>query len=124
MYSASGGIGKTTLALQLAKQAGLRGLSVFYLNLEQWNATSIWFGEEGGDDFSQMLYTLQTQPDKAFIRLTELRKRHSAMKIDYLSPCRNAEERLSLTADHVKQLLFAIIGQVNMIWSLWIWIVD
>jgi cellulose biosynthesis protein BcsQ len=110
VYSASGGIGKTTLALQLAQQAGLSGLRVFYLNLEQWNATSLWFGEEGGDDFSQMLYTLQTLPDKAFVRLTELRKRHSAMKFDYLSPCRNAEERLSLTAEHVKQLLSAIIG--------------
>ncbi|MFC5648328.1 hypothetical protein ACFPYJ_04180 [Paenibacillus solisilvae] len=110
VYSASGGIGKTTLALQLAQQAGLRGMRVFYLNLEQWNATSIWFGEEGGDDFSQLLYTLQTQPGKAFLRLAELRKRHPALQIDYLPPCSNAEERLSLTADHVNQLLQAVIG--------------
>lgn len=117
VYSASGGIGKTTLALQLAQQAGLRGVRVFYLNLEQWNATSLWFGAEGGDDFSQMLYTLQTQPDKAFVRLTELRKRHSTMKIDYLSPSSNAEERLSLTGDHVKSLIQAItgIGQYDLV---------
>ncbi len=95
VYSASGGIGKTTLALQLAQQAGLRGLRVFYLNLEQWNATSIWFGEEGGDDFSQMLYTLQTQPDKAFVRLTELRKRHSRY-----------EDRLSIAMQECRRETF------------------
>ncbi|BBH24768.1 hypothetical protein Back11_61130 [Paenibacillus baekrokdamisoli] len=117
VYSASGGIGKTTLALQLAGQAGMRQARVFYLNLEQWNATSLYFGEEGEDDFSQMLYTLQSQPEKALTRLTQLRKRHANLKIDYFAPCSNAEERLSITSEQAKRLLHVIagLGQYDMV---------
>ena len=39
VYSASGGTGKSTLALQSAQQAGISGIPAFYLNLEQWNAS-------------------------------------------------------------------------------------
>lgn len=108
VYSASGGIGKTVVARQLAQQAGIRGSRVFYLNLEQWNAASLWLGDEGGEDFAQMLYTLQAQPERASLRLTELRKRHGTMKFDYFAPCSNADERLSLTLEQGGLLLSTI----------------
>lgn len=108
VYSASGGIGKTAVARQIAQQAGVRGSRVFYLNLEQWNAASLWLGDEGGEDFAQMLYTLQAQPDRASLRLTELRKRHAVMKFDYFAPCSNADERLSLNMEQGGLLLSTI----------------
>jgi hypothetical protein len=110
VYSPSGGIGKTTLALHLCQVAGVRGLRVFYLNLEPWNATSLWFGDEGRDDFSRMLYTLQSQPDKAAARMTELRRRHPTLKLDYFAPCGNADERFELTSETVRLLLSSIAG--------------
>ncbi|MBW7476545.1 hypothetical protein K0T92_17650 [Paenibacillus oenotherae] len=108
VYSATGGIGKTMLARQISHQAGVRGARVFYLNLEQWNATTLWLGDEGREDLAQMLYTLQAQPDKAAHRLTELRKRHAAMKFDYFAPCSNADERLSLSGEQGRLLLSTI----------------
>jgi len=110
VYSAAGGIGKTMLSLQLARQAGVRGMRVFYLNLEQWNATSLWLGDEGPEDFPQMLYTLQAQPDKSSLRLSELCKRHPTLQMDYFAPGGNADELLSLSASQTGKLIRTIAG--------------
>ncbi|WP_143044359.1 AAA family ATPase [Paenibacillus sp. CF384] len=110
VYSPAGGIGKTTLALQLARQAAACGARVFYLNLEQWNAAPLWDSRDGREDLSNLLYTLQAAPDKAVAQIIALRKRHPWLGIDFIVPCENAEERLSLTAEHAKSLLGAIKG--------------
>lgn len=108
VYSASGGIGKTTLALQLCQQAAISGARVFYLNLEQWNSSVLGEGEEGGEDLAQLLYTVQTEPERAALQLTALRKTHVAFGVDYIAPCGNADERLSLTAEYVSKLVEVI----------------
>ncbi|MEJ8306742.1 hypothetical protein [Saccharibacillus sacchari] len=64
VYSAAAGAGKTTVALNLAKQLGGRGLRVFYLNLETIDS-SVTFrsgsgghqGQEGG--LPELLYDLR-----------------------------------------------------------------
>ncbi|MFD0717393.1 hypothetical protein [Paenibacillus sp. GCM10027626] len=108
VYSAAGGIGKSALALQLARQAGWMERRVFYLNLERWNASALWCGEGGGEDFSQLLYTIQAHPDKAAKMLAKLRRRHTELKLDYIAPCRNTEERLAMTGSDARQLVAAI----------------
>ncbi|WP_308635965.1 nucleotide-binding protein [Paenibacillus silvisoli] len=107
VYSPAGGVGKTTLALQLAAQATACGSRVFYLNLEQWNSAAA-RDVEGSEDLSRLLYTLQTSPGKAHAQLVAVRKRHPTLGFDYIAPCGNAEERLSLTAEHAEQLLAAM----------------
>lgn len=104
--SAVSGIGRTTLALRLAQGAGVRGGSVFYLNLEQWNASGAWLGREGrADALSQLLYALQAEPEQAAGRLNELKCRHAELKVEYLPPCPNPEERQSMTAEVAEQLI-------------------
>ncbi|NBD27668.1 P-loop NTPase family protein [Paenibacillus glycinis] len=108
VYSASGGTGKTTLALQLAQQAGISGIPAFYLNLEQWNASLSTDGGGGGGDFAKLLYTLQSEPDQGASAVAALRKRHPTLGMDSIAPCDNPEERLTLGAEHAKSLLAAI----------------
>ncbi|SFS47320.1 AAA family ATPase [Paenibacillus sp. BC26] len=117
VYSPAGGIGKTTLALQLARQAAACGARVFYLNLEQWNAAPLWDSRDGREDFSNLLYTLQAAPDKAAAQIVALRKRHSWLGVDFIVPCENTEERLSITVEHAKRLLGAVkaTGEYDMI---------
>ncbi|WP_219838697.1 hypothetical protein [Paenibacillus sp. R14(2021)] len=110
IYSASGGVGKTTLALQIAQQASIAGAGVFYLNLEQWNAASFVDGEGGRDDFARLLYSLQSEPEKGPATVKAIRRKHPALGIDGISPSGNPDERLSLGAEQVKQLLNAIAG--------------
>jgi len=115
VYSASGGAGKTTLAVHLAHQSALDGRRTFYLNLETWNGSDVWLGggserENRIDGFAQLLYTLQSAPDQSLARLPGLCRTDPVMLFDYFEPCRNAEDRISLQPQAALQLVDAIAG--------------
>ncbi|MBB3112920.1 hypothetical protein FHS18_005022 [Paenibacillus phyllosphaerae] len=112
--SAASGIGRTTLSLRLGQQAGTRGANVFYLNLEQWNGSAAWFrGEEAGDQLSQLLYTIQAEPERAGQKLAELKRRHAGLKMDYLPPSPHAMERLSMSTELTERLI-AVIAECGL----------
>ncbi|MCA0757407.1 hypothetical protein KP806_20315 [Paenibacillus sp. N4] len=124
VYSASGGTGKTAIALHLAHAAGSGGLRVFYLNLELWNTSERWLGkpkrEAGGGmaaGLSELLYELKAQPEQAAEWLLEHRIRHPLLKGDYVAPCTNMEDRLTLSPDDARGLIGAIArsGQYDLI---------
>lgn len=110
--SASGGVGKTALSLQLVNTAANNGFRVFYLNLERWNTMAAWLGKEAmtgsSEGFSQLLYLVKTQPDKVGGWLIEHRQRHSALKGDYVLPCSNVDDRLTLGAIDASAVVQAI----------------
>ncbi|MFF2094280.1 hypothetical protein [Paenibacillus sp. NPDC058174] len=121
VYSASGGVGKTTLCLQLMHTAGAGGLRAFYLNLERWNAMEAWLGKEAGssegEGLSQLLYLLKAQPEKVNGWLLQHRKRHAALKGDYLPSFSNADDRITLQAGDAEAIVKAIAasGQYDLI---------
>lgn len=112
--SASGGVGKTTLSIHLAHQAALMGCRTFYLNLEVWNGTDLWLSDgqsehDGGmDGFAQLLYTLQSDPEQAATRLPGFCRTDALLRFDYFEPCRNPEDRLSLSAASALQIIETI----------------
>ncbi|MBO7747747.1 hypothetical protein I8J29_26510 [Paenibacillus sp. MWE-103] len=109
VYSASGGTGKTTLAMQAAKQAGILGVPSFYLNLEQWNAS--WPADGGGgEDLAKLLYALQSDSGQAASAVAALRRRHPSLGLDMIAASDNPDERLSLGAEQAKRLIAAIAG--------------
>ena len=117
VYSAAGGVGKTTLALHLAHAAGAMGKRVLYLNLERWSSAAAWLEEDrpeplppGGEGMSELLYRLKAQPDEAGSWLSEHARRDPLLKAHYIAPCSNAEDRLQLTAEDATGLLMAIAG--------------
>ncbi|GGG04870.1 hypothetical protein [Paenibacillus abyssi] len=119
IYSAIGGIGKTTLALNLAKQAAEGGKRVFYLNLEMWNATGMYFGggADGEDDFSRMLYMLQSGSEQSAAQFASIRKHHPGMQIDYFQPAPSPDERLALTSELASAMVDMITssGQYDLL---------
>lgn len=110
IFDAAGGLGKTTLALHLARQAGLRGDRVFYLNLEQWNATGALLGEDSGTAMADMLYLLHTQPENAASKLAGHRKHSVMMKADYFPPAVNPEERMAMGGEEAAKLIGLLAG--------------
>ncbi|SFE42277.1 CobQ/CobB/MinD/ParA nucleotide binding domain-containing protein [Paenibacillus catalpae] len=111
VYSASGGVGKTTLARQLIQTASSNGERVFYLNLERWNTVDAWLeaGAALGDEgLSQLLYTLQSHPDKVNDWLARHCKRHALLRADYILPCSNPEDRMTLHAADAEAIIRAI----------------
>lgn len=129
VYSASGGTGKTALALHLAHAAGTHRRRTFYLNLERWNSSAAWLGtlQNGNGDptgattkeegLSELLYSLKAQPEQAVKWLMEHRKQDTQLKGDYLAVCTNLEDRLTLCEDDALGLVDAISrsGQYDVI---------
>jgi cellulose biosynthesis protein BcsQ len=110
VYSAVGGMGKTTLALHLAQQAAINRKKVFYLNVELWNATGLFFGSDEEDALPRMLYTLQSEPEQAAEQFIKLKKHHPAVRTDYLPTAPHPDERLAMTPQELGKLLDIIVG--------------
>jgi cellulose biosynthesis protein BcsQ len=109
VFSASGGTGKTTLALNLIRQAGERGLRTFYLNLEALNATSLWFGHGEPDSLSRLLYGLQAHPERWEDLFVGLCRHQPYLRTDYLDAPEHPGERLALTSE----LLANVLGRIR-----------
>ncbi|NIK66670.1 AAA family ATPase [Paenibacillus sp. BK720] len=120
IYSASGGVGKTTLARQLVHTAAGSGQRVFYLNLERWNAVDTWLeagAAQGDEGLSQLLYILQSHPGKAGEWLGRHSKRHALLRADYILPCSNQEDRMTLQSSDADAIVRAIAatGQYDLL---------
>ncbi|WP_027093200.1 ParA family protein [Cohnella thermotolerans] len=108
VFSASGGEGKTTAALNMAKQAGERGYRTFYLNLEPLNATDVLFGAGEPDSLSRLLYSLHARPEQAAEEWNSVRRRHPWLQADYFDAPDMPSERLAMTPDRLKSLLATV----------------
>jgi len=110
VFSASGGAGKTTAALNIVKQAGERGYRVCYLNLEPLNATDLLFGSGEPDSLSRLLYSLHSRPEESAREWERLRRRQSVLRADYLDAPELPSERLAMTPERLRSLLALIAG--------------
>jgi cellulose biosynthesis protein BcsQ len=114
IYSATGGTGKTTFAVNLCRQIALQGASVFYLNLELMNSTPMFFaGDEESDVSSQVLYYAKANPKQLVSKIESLKKHDAYSKIDYFDLAVNAEEMLDLSEQDVEQLIDGLINTEN-----------
>ncbi|TFE28206.1 hypothetical protein [Cohnella luojiensis] len=117
VFSASGGVGKTTVALNLIRQAGERGLRTFYMNMEALNATSLLFGKGEPDSLSRLLYALQAHPEQWDSLLEQLCRHQPQLRTDYVDAPDHPGERLALTPELMEALLekFRNMGRYDMI---------
>lgn len=109
VFSASGGAGKTTAALNLARQAGERGMRVLYLNLEPLNATSGLTGCPEPDSLSRLLYALQTGADRFDAEWARRVRHHPRLLADFIDAPEWPAERTAMTPE----LLEALIGRLR-----------
>lgn len=110
VFSASGGTGKTTVALNLIRQAGERGCRTFYLNLETLNSTSLLFGKGEPDSLSRLLYGLQAHPDEWTEQFGKLCRHHHQLRTDFVDAPDHPAERLALTPALLESLLEGLRG--------------
>ncbi|MFC5531621.1 hypothetical protein [Cohnella yongneupensis] len=109
VFSASGGTGKTTLALNMLRQAGERGLRTFYFNLEALNATSLLFGHGEPDSLSRLLYGLQAHPEQWDELFAATCRHQPYLRTDYIDAPDHPGERLALPSE----LLAEVLGRVR-----------
>jgi len=111
VYSASGNIGKTAIALHLAHAAGVQHSRVFYMNLERWSCFELWLGEpllhaqhtrDGG--MSELLYSIKKGGAQSNQWL-EFRKRHKLLQADYVEPFNHDEDRANLSGEEAAAMI-------------------
>ncbi|WP_054956503.1 AAA family ATPase [Paenibacillus dakarensis] len=121
--SALGGSGKTTASINMAKQLGMLGKKVFYLNLEIVNSLALFPHEQrGGHEsvFSRLLYEIKSSQDRSErseIALAPYVIRHDVLKCDVFEPSSHLKELMEMTEDDVEILidLIANCGQYDVI---------
>ena len=109
VYSASGGTGKTTLAVNLARQLAVHDKRVFYLNLELINSTSLYYTSPEDEPSSQILYYTKTKQDQLVSKIESLKKYHPNTTVEYFDLAINVEEMLDLTEAEVTFLISGLI---------------
>lgn len=136
VVSASGGSGKTAVAMHMAKQLGLAGYAVLYLNLETLDS-SMPFLEKGLSRSGQRIPDAETGLSRLLYDLKVGRKesgkqgqahssskgvdgyvlRHEALKSDVFWPLSNRKELLQMSLEDTKSLIryLADSGQYDVL---------
>lgn len=73
IYSPAGGVGKSSLAVNLSVQSAAQGSSVFYLNLEDINSTNHYFNGENDKTFSNVLFYLKEKGKNLGLKINALK---------------------------------------------------
>ncbi|WP_342417028.1 ParA family protein [Paenibacillus sp. FSL R10-2782] len=123
MVAASGGLGKTTAALNISKQLGNEGYSVFYLNLETVDSSSLFTGSGSssgaeGEGLSRLLYDLKAmRHDGNPLSVASYCVRRSEIQADTFQPVDNRKELIDMTCDEAVELIRTIAesGQYDVI---------
>ncbi|KWX74191.1 hypothetical protein [Paenibacillus jilunlii] len=118
VVSASGSSGKTTLALNMAKQLGGLGLSVFYLNLESVDSSGLFLRLPDGNapGLERLLYELKAsageggQAQSGKMELEKYVIRHESLRAEAFRPVDNLKEKLEMTLTDTLDVLEELSG--------------
>ncbi|QUL56086.1 hypothetical protein KDC22_06005 [Paenibacillus tritici] len=117
VVSASGGSGKTTVALNMAKQLGATGLSVFYLNLESVDSSGFILRMPGSNvpGMERLLYELKAggaehKGGRGKPKWGDYVFRHDSLRCDAFRPVENFKEMLQMSQQDTLELLEGLAG--------------
>ncbi|MDQ0087299.1 cellulose biosynthesis protein BcsQ [Paenibacillus anaericanus] len=112
VYSALGGSGKTTVALNMAKQLAMQGKRMFYLNLETVNAGLLFQGETRAGSqragLARLLYDLKGDEQRqqtVMPSVSTYALKHSILQSDTFGPVDNLNEILEMEEQDTIKLM-------------------
>ncbi|MBP2000560.1 cellulose biosynthesis protein BcsQ [Paenibacillus shirakamiensis] len=109
IYSAAGGSGKTTVALQMSRQMGSEGNKVLYLNLEAVSSVS-WGSstQQEGPDLARLLYDLKAaneRKESLQISPAEYVNYQVHVQAEVYEPLANMDEMMEMRHQDMQHLL-------------------
>jgi Flp pilus assembly CpaE family ATPase len=104
VWSPSGGVGKTTVALAYAAQKSVNGGKITYLDLEYFSSTSVYFSESG----KSISTAFERLDGNAALLLKAIILKDTGSGISYFSPPNNYDDMNELTADDIENLVLAV----------------
>lgn len=105
--SVQGGAGTSTAAAAYAMKKSFDGSRVFYLNLEDFGNSGLYFEGEGVLSFSDVIYSLKSRKSNLVIKM-ESAVRTDDSGVEFFYPCRNAYDMLELNDHEIGELIEGI----------------
>ena len=109
--SVQGGCGTSAAAAAYALRMAKEGKKIFYLNLQKFGSSNLYFTGEGTMSFSDVIYALKSRKSNLLIKIESTLKTDPS-GVDFFSDCRNAFDMIELKDDEIVSLIQAI-GQVG-----------
>ena len=115
-FPASGGAGASSMAAACALGAAKRGLRAFYLNLELFGTSAMYFNAAGVGGLEEVLMAIEAKKSNVAMRLQSVTKR-SQNGVYFVDSVANALDLSELTPDHLDRLVreIAMSGTYNVI---------
>lgn len=110
LYSAAGNVGKTSVALGISTICSYSGLSVFYLNLEQFPSTSIFFSNNMEYSTSDIIYYTKERDKNLISKISTMSCKDTASNLHYFKEANNAFDINDLLPQDVKFIIDNIKG--------------
>lgn len=109
--SVQGGSGTSAAAAAYALKRAREGKKIFYLNLEKFGSSDMYFSGDGDMSFSDVIYSLKSRKSNLLIKLESSLKTDES-GVDFFSDCRNAFDMVELKDAEIGSLIQGI-GQVG-----------
>ncbi|MCL1891635.1 MAG: AAA family ATPase [Coriobacteriia bacterium] len=107
-FSASGGVGCSTMAAACATYFSRAGSKVLFFSLEEFMSTDAFFAGEGSATFSDIVFALKSKRGNAMLKIESSIKRDQS-GVFFISGSVTPLELRELTVDDVKSLLSTIL---------------
>lgn len=120
IVSSSGSMGKTTIALNMAKQLGEMGLSVFYLNLESVDSSGLFLRSAAAGNtpgLERLLYEIKAsrgKDDEGATMLGQYFIRYDQLRCAAFRPVMNVKEMLQMSMQDTLDLLERLVAERNI----------
>ncbi|AEY65732.1 ATPase [Clostridium sp. BNL1100] len=108
VFSAAGTVGKTSLALAVSSICSFTGLSVFYLNLEQFQSTGIFFNGNTQYSFSDIIYFAKEKDKNLVTKIPAICSRENDSGVYYFSQTNNVFDIKEMLPEDIDFIVSAI----------------
>lgn len=105
--SVQGGSGTSTAAAAYALRKAEEKRKVFYLNLEKFGDSGLYFSGEGKMSFSDVIFALKSRKGNLQMKIESVTERDPS-GVDFFHSCRNAYDMFELTDEEVGILITGI----------------
>lgn len=112
-YSLVGGCGKTTVAINMARQLSLSGQKVLYISLESISSAPIWFGTQPNQEFSEILYYVQSNSKQVAAKIDQYKKKDTESDCYYIEPLTHIKEIEDVSSKDIHGLLEHIVSSCH-----------
>jgi cellulose biosynthesis protein BcsQ len=117
VYSAAGNTGKTSLATGISAICSYSGLSVFYLNLEQFPSTGVFLSDSSEYSITDIIYYAKEQDKNLISKITTMSCKDIASNVHYFKEANNLFEINEILPQDIELILNAMksSGQYDLI---------